>query len=140
MLLSLTLLTPAEALPTFNVRAYGAVGDGIADDTAAIQRCIDDATNASLAIVRYHDQRLDDQTVVVSRAEVYVPRGHYLLSRTLTLHSFDTKAAEYYMPPDLRGEARAILHMNDSSADVIFGSQVVRWHVSGLQFLGGRNQ
>ena len=44
------------------------------------------------------------------------------------------------MPPDIRGEARPILHMNDSATDIIFGSQIVRWKASGLQFLGGRNQ
>ena len=131
---------PSPPTVSFNVRAYGAIGDGVTDDTASIQRCINDATNATISIVRYHDKRLDDPTVVLSRAEVYVPRGHYLLTRTLTMPTFNHKASEYYMPPDLRGEARAILHMNDSTADLIFGSQVVRWRVSSLQFLGGKNQ
>jgi hypothetical protein len=132
----------ADSLPVFNVRTYGAVGDGIVDDTQAFQRCIDEATNSSTSIVRYHDHRLDDPTVVVSRAEVYIPRGHYLLSRTLVLPSYNRKVDAYFMPPDLRGEARAILRMNESATDqdIIFGSQVVRWKVSGLQFVGGRNQ
>lgn len=139
-LLAVGLASATPQFSEFNVREYGAVGDGIADDTAAIQRCLDAATNATLSIVRYHDGRLDDPTVVLSRAEVYVPRGHYLLTRPLVLHTFNKHPNEYYMPPNLRGEARAILRQNDSQADILFGAEVVRWRVSGLQFVGGRNQ
>ncbi|MBA1289018.1 hypothetical protein G7027_10195, partial [Pseudomonas japonica] len=45
----------------FNVRDYGAKGDGIADDTQAIQQAIDAAAKAG-------------------GGEVYVPRGTYMLS------------------------------------------------------------
>lgn len=133
-------LRPLLAAETaFNVRTYGAIGDGVADDTAAIQRCIDDATNATLSIVRYHPA-VGVPAVVSSRAEVYLPRGHYLLTKTLVLPSFNTHASTYYMPPNLRGEARAILHMNNSVEDIVFGSQIFRWQISGLTFLGGLNQ
>ena len=47
-----------------NVRDFGAKGDGVADDTAALQRCFD---------------RLDDGMTV------YVPRGTYAVSSTLVL-------------------------------------------------------
>jgi len=132
-----SLVVASFVVASFDVRAYGAVGDGVTDDTAAIQRCIDDATNATHSIA-YHPV-VGFPKVVSSRAEVYVPRGHYLLSKTLVLHSFDTHASAYYMPPNLRGEARAILHMNNSVDDIVFGSQVIRWQVAGLTFLGGLN-
>lgn len=46
-----------------NVRAHGVVGDGIADDTKALQRAID------------------------NNRVVYLPSGHYLVSETLQLRS-----------------------------------------------------
>lgn len=49
--------------PTFNVRDYGAVGDGKADDTAAIQACIDAAPEGD--VVRF-------------------PRGRYKTTKTIT--------------------------------------------------------
>lgn len=57
-----------EALRTFNVMAYGAVGDGVADDTQAIL----DAYEAADA---------------VNSGIVYLPRGTYLISDTITCDS-----------------------------------------------------
>jgi hypothetical protein len=50
--------------PTFDVKAFGAIGDGVADDTAAIQAAIDAAFNAGGGVV-------------------FVPRGRYLVSPRL---------------------------------------------------------
>ena len=85
-MLAVGLASATPQFSEFNVREYGAVGDGIADDTAAIQRCLDAATNASLSIVRYHDRRLDDAVLVKTKkgagsrvAELWVrrrPRFH----------------------------------------------------------------
>ena len=52
-----------EAL-VYDVRAYGAVGDGVQDDTAAIQEAINEAGNAGGGVV-------------------YVPVGTYLISTSL---------------------------------------------------------
>jgi hypothetical protein len=53
------------------VRDFGAKGDGVADDTKAVQRTIDAArTHAKGAIA-------------------YLPRGHYVVSETLTLTGAD---------------------------------------------------
>lgn len=62
-LLALAALVPAANAGTsvFNVRDYGAVGDGLADDTAAIQAAIDQAARVG--------------------GSVYVPSGTYIVSQ-----------------------------------------------------------
>jgi polygalacturonase len=54
----------------FNVSAFGAKGDGIADDAEAIQKAIDAAGNFS----RGHANK---------GGVVYLPAGAYLVSKTL---------------------------------------------------------
>ena len=94
---SLMLLsTLASGLPTFNVRDFGAVGDATTDDTAAFQAAIDNATAAA------RDLPFEGFSLQ-SRAELFIPRGHYRLTRTLTLPR---------LAPDLRGESRPVLRMD----------------------------
>ena len=54
-----------------NVKDYGAVGDGVADDTAAIQRAIDRANNSNYP-------------------NVYIPIGKYFITSTVNLYSNTT--------------------------------------------------
>jgi len=65
-------VTPSRAAPleVFNIRSYGAKGDGVTLDTGAIQRTIDAAAQAG-------------------GGTVFLPRGHYL-SFTLRLRSHIT--------------------------------------------------
>ena len=56
-------LPPAAGEAVFNVRAYGAVGDGVTDDTAAIQAAIDAA--------------------VAAAGDVFFPDGTYLVGGSL---------------------------------------------------------
>lgn len=63
----------------FNVMAFGAKGDGVADDTEAIQKAIDTAGNYSRGNVN-------------KGGVVYLPAGVYLVSRTL----FVTQAVKIF--------------------------------------------
>lgn len=73
-------MSPARVkgvLPFFDVRAHGAVGDGVADDTAAIQAAIDAACGS------------DDPatTTRVATHQVAIPAGVYLTSSPLRVQS-----------------------------------------------------
>jgi len=57
---------PATVSNVINVRDFGAVGDGVADDTAAIQRAIDAATTPQ-------------------GGELFIPAGKYRITKTLLL-------------------------------------------------------
>jgi hypothetical protein len=59
-----------------NVRAYGAQGDGITDDTAAIQRAINDS---------YLKQVSNTEHVNQSRKAIWFPAGAYMISDSLKL-------------------------------------------------------
>lgn len=65
-----------------SVKDFGAVGDGVADDTAAIQAAID-ATKPSVAY--FNDSAIPTQT-----KGIYIPAGTYRVTDTIILYSFQT--------------------------------------------------
>ena len=102
----------------FDVRDFGAAGDGVTDDTAAIQRALDTAANATVAFM--HDGAATDHAVVAARATVLFPRGHYVVSAALVLHAArtDIRAGRYHEPPDLLGEGRAVVRQVRNDTDI----------------------
>ena len=124
VLLAASLASDKSGL--FNVRDFGAAGDGKKDDTLAVQQAITEASQATIvvSVPGMHDP-------VFSYATVLFPHGHYLLSKTLQLG---------HWPPNIMGFDRPILHMANNTTDIIFGSNVVRWKATGLTFVGGLNQ
>lgn len=78
-----------------NVKDFGAVGDGIVDDTQAFQNALDELFRNSNAEYR---------------KQLFVPTGHYLIANTLRIPSFTL----------LQGESQvgAILLVNSSSIQV----------------------
>ena len=72
----------ARNVPVFNVRNYGAVGNGVADDTAAVNAAISAATVG-----------ISDGAGFSTRGVVYFPRGNYRVTSTIAVAApLDTTA------------------------------------------------
>ncbi|WP_330349698.1 glycosyl hydrolase family 28-related protein [Streptomyces sp. NBC_00582] len=93
----------------FNVLDYGAKGDGIADDTAAVQLAVNAASAAG-------------------GGTVYVPRGRYLLSSAITWASGVNALGA--------GDRASILQSTNQNNDCITGTDISGVTLQGLQLSG----
>jgi polygalacturonase len=116
-----TLPVPLPTIPdkTFDVKKYGAVGDGVADETAAIKKAIDAATAAG-------------------GGKVVLPAGTYLsgpiaLANSLELH-LDEGATLKALPMDKYPQA------GEKIADFISGSKLHDVKLSGPGTIDGQGQ
>ena len=62
-----------------NVKAYGAKGDGITDDTAAINRAIEDLYTKQLTTFENEKQ---------TRKTIWFPSGEYMITQPLLIYPF----------------------------------------------------
>lgn len=120
------LLLPSVAYclsgPYTNVRDYGAKGDGTTDDTEAIRRAISAAKDRSATVTVNNDS-------VRTQGVVYFPSGIYKVSDTLVLSHLSAA-----------GENGAVLQQADAGKDILSANPTWRCVISGLSFVGGRNQ
>jgi hypothetical protein len=107
----------ADAAPTgiFNVRTYGALGDGLADDTAAIQSAIDAAIGGPGGDADADDAKARGRPAVGS---VYLPPGRYRVTRPLRFYSvaylrFHGEGGSSSIVPD--GEMDSVLDINGAA-------------------------
>lgn len=104
-------------LGIYNVKEYGATGDGVTDDTAAIQSAI----AAALVSAR--------------RSEVYFPAGRYLISSTLSA-SF-TDAANWVPGISFRGVGAGLRQDGTIGGSVLAPTNAVTG--AALEIIGAAN-
>ena len=125
---------PAMALLVFtqsvgaeiNVRDYGAKGDNVTDDTSAIRAAVETAQRAykltKFSVPGGHGG-------LPTRPEIVFPSGRYLISEAI-----------YIAGGVVRGEGEALIIQKHEDKDLITSQNAWRMTISGLTFVGGRNQ
>jgi polygalacturonase len=74
------LASPPDTRSTsFNVKEFGAQGDGRADDTKALQAAFDAAANKTWS------EQPPGSAYFISIATVFIPAGKYLITETIDL-------------------------------------------------------
>jgi hypothetical protein len=132
--------TPATASPlgafpsSINIRDYGAKGDGIADDTKAIQAAITAAEQQSAqgkwSVQSRHWNHLIKGAAKRAHSEVVFPPGTYKISSTIVIGGF-----QY-----LRGSGEAVIEQTDGSKDSFYLQHALYNTIENLRFKGGKNQ
>ncbi len=110
----------------YNVKDYGAKGDGVTDDAAAIQKCI---MVAERSTQYYYAER--------AYPEVVIPAGTYLLSKPLVI---SPKHSAKGMGLQLTGLGKVILKQPDPTKDIIYVAHGYRHIFENLSFEGGKRQ
>ena len=123
-LLSATALASPPDTPStsFNVKDFGAQGDGRADDTKAIQAAFDAAAKKTWS------EQPPGSAYFISIPTVFIPAGKYLITETI-----DLKA-------NVSGEGTAIVEQKNAEKDVFSSTFAWRLQVSGLTLVGGQHQ
>ena len=117
------LAAPPESRPTsFNVREFGAQGDGRTDDTKAIQAAFDTAAKKTWS------EQPPGSAYFISIPTVFIPAGKYLVTETI-----DLKA-------NVSGEGTAIIEQKSADKDVLSSTFAWRLQVAGLTLVGGQHQ
>ena len=113
------------AQAALNVRDFGAQGDNVTDDTAAIRRALEVAQRA----YKLNTHPRSGGTGIPTRPEIVFPSGRYLVSEPI-----------YVAGGVLRGEGEALIIQKHDDRDIFTSDWAWRMTISGLSFVGGRNQ
>ena len=127
VLVALAMTVAGETLDdsgNINVRRFGAKGDGKTDDTEAVR-----AAFAALAKRNMTDRAPEDGLYYSVFPEMIFPAGKYLVSDTIDI----TGAV-------IRGLGYAAIIQTDKEKDVFRSAHAWRMTITGLTFIGGRNQ
>ena len=113
---------PPDPQPTsFNVKDFGAKGDGRTDDTKAIQAAFDAAGKKGWS------EQYPGSAYFITKPVVFLPSGKYLVSDTIKVSA------------NVAGEGTAIIQQKTAERDIFFHADTWRWQLSGLTFVAGRH-
>ena len=115
----------------FDVRDFGAKGDGKTDDTAAVQKALDHIASR----IKYDRFRREDGWYRGSTEthvdELYFPEGTYVISKMLFANG----------SVSLRGvKGKTTIRMTDPKQDIFYGYIYRRMIFDGIVFEGGATQ
>ncbi len=127
------LREPAHAVSgSINVRDFGAAGDGITDDTDAIQRAL-------LAAAGEDTRPRFVFWAWTAAPEVFFPAGTYRISRTLLVPACGGGDRGVSNHINLRGDDSEI-RQTDAARDILYLRKAHQILIEGLTFTGGRRQ
>ncbi len=120
---------PSASDPALNVKNFGAQGDGVTDDTDAIQRCLLKAAGPEYPKSFYK--------AFAATPEVFFPKGTYLISRTLLAPECGSKSGLGLIT--LCGQDAVLKQLNPDK-DILYFRLAFRVLIEGMTFEGGRRQ
>jgi len=114
-------VTAAEKGMGLNVKDFGAKGDGVTDDTEALQKLFSSVYNTYMTMfVKYES----------SYPEIVFPEGTYLISKTLVLSNW----------VNVRGIGNVVIKQTNPDKDIIYIHWAFRNLIENITFEGGRRQ
>ena len=129
ILLALLFLAPGLFAGEFNVKKFGAVGDGRADDTKAIQAAFNAAAQKARTANRYGKH--PRSSYFGSMPEVTFPHGVYKITKTINVRMFVSLSGV---------SGSSIIRWHGAENETMFKITAFRTAVEKLIFAGGAVQ
>ncbi len=123
------LSTPSSA---HDVARFGAKGDGVADDTDAIQAAVQAAveSRSSLHLKGGHWGHMVNGFNIWAVPEVVFPKGHYRITRPIV----------FTVPIHLRSLGEVTVEQANPDHEIFYFHSTARHRVEGFSFVGGKTQ
>ena len=124
-----------------NVKDFGAIGDGKADDTAALQKAIDSAYIEGKFSPRLYNPRFGPGKGRGGKnrhwsGTVYIPTGVYRTSKPLQIHAYSSIVGDLTARPIIVSSAKAAMVSGEGPWD----PKDIDWESSGKWHTGGDSE